>query len=110
MHDGIRSPDLVARIGGDEFAVLLVETNVVKGFEVADRLRQTIKDSNFPTTGSGTIKITVSFGIAELAPDERTTPELLARRADAALYEAKREGRDRVKQAQPLRRSRGSGR
>ncbi len=110
LHDGIRSPDLVARIGGDEFAVLLVETNVVKGVEVADRLRHTIKTSNFPTTGSATIKITASFGIAELAPDERTTPELLARRADAALYEAKREGRDRVKQAQPLRRTRGSGR
>ena len=90
--------------------MLLVETNVVKGFEVADRLRQTIKTSNFPTTGSGTIKITASLGIAELAPDEQTTPELLARRADAALYEAKREGRDRVKQAQPLRRTRGSGR
>jgi diguanylate cyclase (GGDEF)-like protein len=109
LHDGIRSPDLVARIGGDEFAVLLVETNVVKGFEVADRLRQAIKASDFPTTGSGTIKVTASFGIAELLPDERTTPELLARRADAALYEAKREGRDRVNQAQPLWRARGSG-
>lgn len=108
LHDGIRAPDLVARIGGDEFAVLLVETNVVKGFEVADRLRQTIKASDFPTAGSGTIKITASFGIAELPPAERTTPELLARRADAALYEAKREGRDRVNQAQLLRRARGS--
>ena len=108
LHDGIRAPDLVARIGGDEFAVLLVETNVVKGFEVADRLRQTIKASDFPTAGSGTIKITASFGIAELPPAERTSPELLARRADAALYEAKREGRDRVNQAQLLRRARGS--
>jgi diguanylate cyclase (GGDEF)-like protein len=109
LHDGIRSPDLVARIGGDEFAVLLVETNVVKGFEVADRLRQSIKAGDFPTTGSGTIKLTASFGIAELPHDERTTPELLARRADAALYEAKRAGRDRVSQAQPLWRARGSG-
>ena len=106
LHDGIRSPDLVARIGGDEFAVLLVETNIVKGFEVADRLRQTIKASNFPTAGSEAIQITASFGIAELALDERTTPDLLARRADAALYEAKRGGRDRVVQAQPLRRTR----
>ncbi|HUQ30624.1 MAG TPA: diguanylate cyclase [Pyrinomonadaceae bacterium] len=112
LHDGIRAPDLVARIGGDEFAVLLVETNVIKGFEVADRLRQTIKDSDFPTAGSagsGSLKITASFGIAELPPDEPTTPELLARRADAALYEAKREGRDRVNTAQPLRRARASG-
>ena len=109
LHDGVRSPDLAARIGGDEFAVLLVETTLVKGLEVADRLQQSIKASDFSTAESGTIKITVSMGIAELISDERTTPELLARRADAALYEAKREGRDRVNQAQPLRRARGSG-
>jgi diguanylate cyclase (GGDEF)-like protein len=107
LQEGIRAGDLAARIGGDEFALLLVETTVVKGFEVADRLRQTIKDSDFPTAGSGTIKITASFGIVEFPSDERISPELLARRADAALYEAKREGRDRVNQAEPLRRSRG---
>ena len=106
LHEGVRSPDLAARIGGDEFAVLLVETTLVKGLEVADRLRQTIKASYFSTAESGTIKITASMGIAELISDERTTPELLARRADAALYEAKRQGRDRINEAQPLRRAR----
>jgi two-component system cell cycle response regulator len=106
LHEGVRSPDLAARIGGDEFAVLLVETTLVKGLEVADRLQQSIKASDFSSAESGTIKITVSMGIAELISDERTTPELLARRADAALYEAKRQGRDRVNQAQPLRRAR----
>jgi two-component system cell cycle response regulator len=106
LHEGVRAPDLAARIGGDEFAVLLVETTLVKGLEVADRLRQTIKISDFSTPESGTIKITASMGIAELISDERTTPELLARRADAALYEAKRQGRDRVNEAQPLRRAR----
>jgi diguanylate cyclase (GGDEF)-like protein len=109
LQESIRAPDLAARIGGDEFAVLLVETTVVKGVEVADRLRQTIKASDFPTGGSGTIKITASFGIAEFLSEERTSPELLARRADAALYEAKREGRDRVRQAQPLKRAHGPG-
>jgi diguanylate cyclase (GGDEF)-like protein len=106
LHDGVRSPDLAARIGGDEFAVLLVETTLVKGLEVAERLQQSIKASDFSTAESGTIKITVSMGIAELISDERTTPELLARRADAALYEAKRQGRGRVNEAQPLRRAR----
>jgi two-component system cell cycle response regulator len=106
LHEGVRSPDLAARIGGDEFAVLLVETTLVKSLEVADRLRQTIKASDFYTAESGTIKITASMGIAELVSDERTTPELLARRADAALYEAKRQGRDRINEAQPLRRAR----
>jgi two-component system cell cycle response regulator len=106
LHEGVRAPDLAARIGGDEFAVLLVETTLVKGLEVADRLRETIKVSDFSTPESGTIKITASMGIAESISDERTTPELLARRADAALYEAKRQGRDRVNEAQPLRRAR----
>lgn len=107
LQEGIRAPDLGARIGGDEFAVILVETTIARGFEVADRLRQTIKASDFPAGGSGTIKITASFGIVEFLSDERTSAELLARRADAALYEAKREGRDRVSQAQPLKRARG---
>lgn len=106
LHEGVRSPDLAARIGGDEFAVLLVETPLVKGLEVADRLRQTIKASDFSTAELVTIKITASMGIAALISDERTTPELLARRADAALYEAKRQGRDRINEAQPLKRAR----
>lgn len=106
LQEHIRAPDLAARIGGDEFAVLLVETTMVKGLEVAERLRQEIKASNFPTGGSGTIKVTASVGIVESLPDERTTSEVLARRADAALYAAKREGRDRVNQAAPLRQAR----
>ena len=102
LQGQVRLPDLAARIGGDEFAVLLVETTLVKGLEVAERLRQEIKSSDFQT-GSKTIKMTVSVGIAELIPDKRTTPEALGRLADAALYAAKREGRDRVKQAESIR-------
>ena len=98
LQEHIRVPDLAARIGGDEFAVLLVETTVVKGLEVAERLREEIKASDFYTR-SGRIKITASVGIAESLPDQRTTSEVLARRADSALYAAKREGRDRVNPA-----------
>src|SRR5687767_6985021 len=95
LQEHIRVPDLAARIGGDEFAVLLVETALAKGLEVAARLREEIKASDFHTR-SGRIKITASVGIAESLPDERTTSEVLVRRADSALYAAKREGRDRV--------------
>jgi diguanylate cyclase (GGDEF)-like protein len=104
LKENIRAPDLAARTGGDEFAVLLVETTVVRGVEVADRLRQTIKASDFPTGGSEIIT-GASFGIAEFLSEERTTTELLVRRADAALYEAKRDGRNRVSQAQPVKRA-----
>jgi diguanylate cyclase len=96
LQEGIRTPDLAARIGGDEFALLLVETNAVRGLEVADRLRQTIKATDFSTTGSETIRTTASFGLVEAPLAEQTTAELLGRQADAALYEAKRQGRDQV--------------
>lgn len=109
MQEGIRAPDLAARIGGDEFALLLVETTITRGFEVADRLRQTIKATDFPIMDAGTIRITASFGIVESPFDGQITAELLGRRADAALYEAKRQGRDRVIQGPPLRRARGQG-
>lgn len=100
LLEGIRGVDLAARIGGDEFAVVLTEADAARGFEVADRLRQAIKATEISTPRPGPI-ITVSFGIAEFLSGSQTTSELLAC-ADAALYEAKHQGRDRVVQGHPL--------
>jgi diguanylate cyclase (GGDEF)-like protein len=99
LQEGIRGVDLAARIGGDEFAVALPETDAARGFEIGDRLRRTIKATEIPTAGSATARITVSIGIVESQFGVRTAPELLAC-ADAALYEAKHQGRDRVMQGQ----------
>jgi diguanylate cyclase (GGDEF)-like protein len=96
LQEGIRGIDLAARIGGEEFAVILTETPMEGATEVAERLRLAIKAREFPVVGS----VTASFGVAEAPFCGQTGRELLAC-ADSALYAAKDQGRDRVVQAKP---------
>lgn len=98
LREGTRGIDLAARIGGEEFAVLLVETNKVGGFEVAERLRTAIRSLEIPRSGG----LTASFGVAECPSDAQTAAEIL-KAADVALYQAKRNGRDQVVALQSLR-------
>jgi diguanylate cyclase (GGDEF)-like protein len=91
LREGTRGIDLAARIGGEEFAVLLVETSQEGGIEVAERLRLAIRTLEIPSAG----QITASFGVAECPIDAQTANDIL-KAADVALYEAKRAGRDRV--------------
>lgn len=98
LREGTRGIDLAARIGGEEFAVLLVETNKDGGFEVAERLRMAIKSLEIPRAGG----MTASFGVAECPGDAQTAADIV-KAADVALYEAKRNGRDQVVALQPLR-------
>ena len=97
LREGTRGIDLAARIGGEEFAVLLVETSKTGGLDVAERLRLAIKALETPSEG----RITASFGVAECPTDAQTASGIL-KAADVALYEAKRNGRDRVMPMQPL--------
>jgi diguanylate cyclase (GGDEF)-like protein/PAS domain S-box-containing protein len=90
----IRKIDFVGRIGGEEFAVLLPRSNKEPSVEVANRLRVHIAEQRV-STDSGDIGFTVSMGVAALRPTTRSLQELM-RNADAALYRAKREGRNRV--------------
>jgi len=89
-----RGIDLSARIGGEEFAVILPETDFVGGYDVAERLCRAIRETKVPVVGN----ITASFGVAEFPVCAATGRELLAV-ADAAMYEAKRQGRNRVERA-----------
>ena len=91
LREGTRGIDLAARIGGEEFAVMLVETNQEGGVEVAERLRLGISSLELPSAA----RITASFGVAECPTDAQTAPDIL-KAADVALYQAKRAGRDRV--------------
>ena len=91
LREGTRGIDLAARVGGEEFAVLLVETSKEGGFEVAERLRAAIKVLEIPSARC----ITASFGVAECPTDAQTAADVW-KAADVALYEAKRNGRDRV--------------
>lgn len=104
LREGTRGIDLAARIGGEEFAVLLVETSQAAGMEVAERLRVAIRDLLTPSEA----RITASFGVAECPTDAQTASGIL-KAADVALYEAKRNGRDRVVPMQPLMRSNSVG-
>jgi diguanylate cyclase (GGDEF)-like protein len=91
LQTGTRGVDTAARIGGEEFAIILTETDFAHGLEVAERLRKTIRETDIPEAG----RVTVSIGLAEFTEPVRDGRELYAT-ADAALYEAKRQGRDRV--------------
>lgn len=90
----VRGGDLAARIGGEEFALLLPECGVEDALQFADRLREAVAVAPFAPGGEPR-RITVSIGVAALAPDRDTRTTLMAA-ADAALYRAKSEGRNRV--------------
>lgn len=90
----LRDSDIISRLGGEEFAVILVETQRDAALALAERLRAEIEDCTV-TAVSSVVKVTSSFGISELKPGMGSLNELLAS-ADAALYEAKSQGRNRV--------------
>lgn len=93
LRHGLRDHDVVARVGGDEYAALLVNTPLEAALEVLERARLAIADR--PThTAKGDVPINVTVGVAALLDgDDRAS---LAERADAALYVAKEAGRNRV--------------
>jgi two-component system cell cycle response regulator len=87
---------LAARYGGEEFAVVLPYTDRPGGRVVAERLRARIGSHPFlQGTSAGATRVTVSIGVA-VCPADGTEPEALIRVADSRLYQAKREGKDRV--------------
>ena len=95
LKDSIRSIDYAARYGGEEFLLLLHEVGVDDAMRVAERVRQRIAREKF---GQEQVAVTVSIGVAEFPGHGETALALIAA-ADAALYEAKRNGRNRVVQA-----------
>jgi len=96
MSREVRDTDLVARLGGEEFVILLPEANQETGRLVAERIRQAIAALSIPVEGPvGAIQVTASLGLAEAQPSLDTLKTLL-KRADQALYRAKLTGRNRV--------------
>lgn len=95
----LRGTDTLGRYGGEEFLCLLPETSLKDGVGTAERLRKAIEDHTYEFQGMP-IKVTISFGVAEL-DDGIESPQELLKRADEALYEAKRTGRNKVAAAAP---------
>jgi diguanylate cyclase (GGDEF)-like protein/PAS domain S-box-containing protein len=93
----LRITDVLARLGGEEFAVLLPETGVEAAVVLAERLRVAVASTPIDTV-KGKLGITVSLGVALFALNE-TTIDLVLQRADQALYKAKHAGRNRVEVA-----------
>jgi diguanylate cyclase (GGDEF)-like protein len=92
-----RAGDTVARYGGEEFAVLLTETDTAGAAILAERIRSAVEQRAVPHPAMASGRVTVSIGVAAASGTEGGDPATLVRAADAALYEAKREGRNRVR-------------
>jgi len=95
MRRVLRTEDLVGRYGGEEFTVLLPGLGAVEAEELAQALRQAVSRIGLLADGK-TVPLRVSIGVSVLAPDESDFVVLL-KRADEAMYAAKRGGRDQVR-------------
>lgn len=99
IRDVLRKGDLVGRLGGEEFAVLQVGASRGEALRLAQRIRQCVEDSEVPAA-AGSLRYTASIGVTALAESDIDWRVAL-RRADAALYRAKENGRNRVEWESP---------
>lgn len=95
-----RPGDLAARIGGDEFALVLGSTGIEESQAIADAIRRAVSDLGLVFGGSQ--QVTVSVGAASVVPDDHAAEKFLLDEADRALYRAKSAGRGRVVHAQAV--------
>lgn len=95
ISQNVRGVDLACRLGGEEFVVVMPDTDLHYAVMVAERLRQRVGENAFKIDDDLEINVTVSIGIAIVEGDCNTAEKLLEK-ADAALYRAKRDGRNRV--------------
>jgi diguanylate cyclase (GGDEF)-like protein/PAS domain S-box-containing protein len=92
----VRGVDALARYGGDEFVILLPQTNAQQAFPVAERIRASVEELSFESD-KGPFTVTLSIGISDLRMDPLDdSVEKIVQRADSALYSAKQDGRNRT--------------
>jgi len=94
IRSHVRDVDVSGRIGGEEFAILLPDTDAGGASRVAERMRRSLNEVAIPLSEGAAIHVASSFGVAELGPDQ--SGDDLLRAADAALYRAKDAGKNRV--------------
>ena len=95
LRNTLRLSDLSVRYGGEEFAVLLPNTQIEQAFFVAEKLKNVTRETAFPC-GEDPVYITFSAGLAQLRAGQDEGADELVKRADALLYQAKTEGRNRI--------------
>lgn len=96
-----RAGDQPARYGGEEFVILVAEDDVAGVLHLAERVRMAVEALGIPHLDSAHHVVTVSLGVAVLAPELGESAQILIRRADAALYRAKHGGRNQANLAEP---------
>lgn len=102
LEEEVRANDLLARVGGEEFAVLAVDTGAIEAGQLAERLRAAVEAGSPVAVGRASIPVTISVGVVSRriqAGELARAPERLLAAADDALYRAKRNGRNRVEMA-----------
>jgi diguanylate cyclase (GGDEF)-like protein len=99
LQESVREIDLAGRWGGEEFALLLPGTDLEGGRRLAERIRELVREQHLAASDGSPIRVTSSFGVASF-PLVNGQSQLVAA-ADAALYEAKRSGKDRVVVSEP---------
>lgn len=102
LRVGVRSADVIGRYGGEEILVVLPQTPPERALRTAERLLEIVRALTF-RTADAEFRVTISIGVSgwQEVPADREEQSLLVRRADRALYEAKRMGRDRVRMWTP---------
>lgn len=89
-----REVDIPCRYGGEEFVVILPETDSAKALRFAERLRQQVESYDYPSLTEGSLHVTLSLGVAT-CPNHASKPEELIEKSDIALYSSKKSGRNR---------------
>lgn len=95
LRQNTRGIDMACRLGGEEFVIIMPDTDISKAYQVAERLRKCIAGSHFIINQECSLPLTASVGVATLEKPNDTS-ETIMKRADQALYCAKRDGRNRV--------------
>jgi diguanylate cyclase (GGDEF)-like protein/PAS domain S-box-containing protein len=94
LADNSRANDILCRYGGEEFLIILPETDTQAALTIAERHRKALTKISVPLAGAKNLHITASFGISEMGSDE--SERALMKHADIALYKAKHQGKNRV--------------
>lgn len=95
IQNAMRASDITARYGGEEFCVILPQTDITGSISFAERIHSRISEEVYSGAGDEEFRVTCSIGVAEFRPGSDGSTSLLER-ADQALYQAKKSGRDRI--------------
>lgn len=94
MKKSLRTSDIIGRVGGEEFSVLLPETEIKAALFIAERLRKRVEEKTI-IHDTEELSVTVSIGVSQSSPGDQSVDDIFIR-ADTAMYNSKREGRNRV--------------